>query len=75
MGTTHIKVELFQGPVVGLCHVLPGGRDVRLRCEQSAQPDVQCLHNRMYTSSSTEIQLPQVPNTHTAHILYLFNPL
>ena len=71
MGTTHIQVELFQGPVVGLCHVLPGGRDVRLRCEQSAQPDVQCLHNRMYTSSSTESNYLRCP-THT-HVTFLIH--
>jgi len=40
MGTTHIKVELFQRPVVGLGHILPGGCDVCLRSEQSTQPDV-----------------------------------
>ena len=33
METTHIKVELFQRPVVGLGHILPGGCDVRLSPE------------------------------------------
>jgi len=48
MGTTHIKVELFQRPVVGLGHILPGGYDVCLRSEQSTQPDVQGLQIQQY---------------------------
>jgi len=43
LNSTHIKVELFKGPVVSLGYVLPGSRDVCLRSEQSTKPDVQCL--------------------------------
>jgi len=48
MGTTHIKVELFQRPVVGLGQILSGGYDVCLRSEQSTQPDVQGLQIQQY---------------------------
>ena len=39
----HVQVELFQRPVVGLSHILPGGRDVSLRGKQTPQPDIDSL--------------------------------
>ena len=35
-----VEVELFQGPVIGLSHVLTGGRDVSLRDEEISQHDL-----------------------------------
>ena len=33
--SAHVQIELLQGPVVGLCYILPGGCDVGLGSEEA----------------------------------------
>ena len=66
---THIQIQLFQRPVVGLGHVLPGGCDVGFCSEQTSKPDVNILkhvreqqvnHNN-YRTGHPNTPLPSPP--------------
>ena len=62
---THVQTQFFQGPLLGACHVLPHSCDVRLRSEQTTQPDLSWLHTQnkpcIYTYSTWRYWCPQVP--------------
>lgn len=53
---TNIQVELLQGPVVSLCHILSGCCDVGFRSEKSTQPDVKTLADQEENNSSLLVQ-------------------